>query len=261
MSYPFVLSHNYKERVWGGKRFPSPIPVGEDWVLSLREDCQSIITNGELSGKKLADIVGELPLLIKFIDSAQALSVQVHPNEAAAEITGGAAKSEMWFVLDCEPDSYIYYGIKESVDIEHFRSVILRGEDPTELLNKVNVRRGDVFYIPGGTPHAIGAGIYLCEVQQNSDTTFRIYDYGRPRELHLREAAISVRKNGESFCPYFSYELIGGDAELSGICIVAVTEGEGALEGYPVRAGDCVYIPSGAENCRLCGVKAIKITL
>ncbi|MGM9641706.1 MAG: type I phosphomannose isomerase catalytic subunit [Eubacteriales bacterium] len=262
MSYPLILSHIYRERVWGGKRFSSSAPVGEDWVLSVREDAQSIVTNGIYAGKKLADIVGGFPLLIKFIDTAESLSVQVHPDEVAAALTGTEAKSEMWFILDCEPGACIYHGVKQNVSMEELRAVILSGGDPTPYLNKKPVASGDVYYIPGGTPHAIGAGIYLCEVQQNSDTTFRMYDYGRPRELHLYQAAMSVKNSPNTECPYFSYEPVEGECELSGLCILAVTWGKGVIGGYAVREGDCVYIPDGVENCRLSGdIKAIKITV
>ncbi len=261
MKYPLILSHIYKERVWGGSRFPSQAPIGEDWVLSVRKGDQSIIVNGIHAEKELAELIGEFPLLIKFIDSKEALSIQVHPDEKSAQLLGGEAKSEMWFILGANEDSYIYYGVRDGADIDEFRALILRGEDPTPYLNKVAVKSSDVFYIPGGTPHAIGAGVYLCEVQQNSDTTYRMYDYGRPRELHLREAATAVKKDIAKECPYFSYELIESDCDISGMCILAVTEGEGRIGEYPIREGDCIYIPEGAEKCRLCGVKAIKITL
>ncbi len=261
MKYPLILSHIYKERVWGGKRFPSSAPIGEDWVLSVREGDQSIITNGAYAGKELAEIIGDFPLLIKFIDSSEALSIQVHPDERSAIQLGGDAKSEMWFIIGCDKDSYIYYGVKENIDIENLRALILRGDDPTPFLNKISVNPGDIYYIPGGTPHAIGPGIYLCEVQQNSDTTYRMYDYGRPRELHLHEAALSVKKHIEKECPYFKYDIIDSDCEISGMCIFAVTAGNGMIDEYPIAEGDCIYIPDGAETCRLSGVRGIKITL
>lgn len=262
MRYPLILSHIYRERIWGGKRFSSSTPIGEDWVLSLREDAQSVVINGIYAGRKLADLVGELPLLVKFIDTAESLSVQVHPDEAAAALTGTEAKCEMWFILDCEPGAYIYHGVKPNASMEELRAVILSGGDPTPYLNKKTVAPGEVYCIPGGMPHAIGAGIYLCEVQQNSDTTFRMYDYGRLRELHLKEAAASLRNDPSTECPFFSYELIDGDCEISGLCVLAVTRGSGEIDGCAVREGDCVYIPEGAENCKLSGeLKAIKITL
>ncbi len=262
MNYPLILSHIYKERVWGGNRFPSETPIGEDWVLSVRDGDQSVITNGIYAGKALADIVGnDFPILIKFIDSEEALSIQVHPDENVAALLGGDAKSEMWVILDAESESYIYYGVKADTDLEEFRSLILRGDDPTPYLNKVPVKDGDVYYIPGGTPHAIGPGIYLCEVQQNSDTTYRMYDYGRPRELHLHQAAMSVKKDIDKKCPYFDFDVVKGDCRLSGLSVMAVIKGSGTVDGYPIREGDCVYIPDGAEKYEVRGdIQFLNIT-
>ena len=196
MNYPLILSHIYKERIWGGDRLQknSSTPIGEDWVLSVRDDDNSVVTNGEYVGQTLAEVLKineKFPLLIKFIDSKETLSIQVHPDDKTAALMGGeGGKSEMWYIIDALPDSYIYLGMKDNVDIEEFRKAVLDGDDPTSYLNKVNVSSGECYYIPAGTPHAIGGGNYICEVQQNCDTTFRMYDYGRPRELHLKDAAL-----------------------------------------------------------------------
>ena len=134
------------------------------------------------------------PLLIKLIDAKDNLSVQVHPNdEYAFAHEGGYGKTEMWYVLDCEPDSYLYYGLNRTLSKDEFKKHIENGSI-LDVLNKVSVHKGDVFFIPAGTIHAIGAGIVICEIQQNSNTTYRVYDYnrkgkdGKTRELHIDKA-------------------------------------------------------------------------
>ncbi len=286
MNYPLILSHIYKERVWGGSRLQiTDPPTGEDWVLSVRDDDSSIVTNGEYAGKTLSEVLGirgKFPLLIKFIDSKETLSIQVHPDdETAARMGGEGGKSEMWYIIDALPGSYIYLGMKEDVDIEEFRKVVLSGADPTPYLKKTSVRAGECYYIPAGTPHAIGGGNYICEVQQNCDTTFRMYDYGRPRELHLKEAAMSL-KNIDlpapttskllAECEYFRAELleVDGSAEIygkkDGFVSLTLVSGEALIslngEKHPLYERDSVYIPEGAEKYILEGkAKFIKTTL
>lgn len=286
MKYPLILSHIYKERVWGGSRLKkTDPPTGEDWVLSVRDDDNSIVTNGEYAGKTLSDVLGvrgKFPLLIKFIDSKETLSIQVHPDdETAARMGGEGGKSEMWYIIDALPGSYIYLGMKEDADIEEFRETVLNGDDPTPYLEKISVRSGECYYIPAGTPHAIGGGNYICEVQQNCDTTFRMYDYGRPRELHLEAAAKSLKKidlpkptkSGVlAECEYFRAELIevDGSAEIcakrDGFISLTLVSGEASIvfgeEKYPLHDRDSVYIPEGEEKYHIEGkAKFIKTTV
>lgn len=286
MNYPLILSHIYKERIWGGNRLASADPpIGEDWVLSVRDDDNSIVMNGVLAGKTLAQVINnteKFPILIKFIDSKETLSIQVHPDDETAALMGGeGGKSEMWYIIDALPDSYIYLGIKEDVDLEKFRQTVLNGDDPTPYLKKISVKPGDCYYIPAGTPHAIGGGNYICEVQQNCDTTFRMYDYGRPRELHLCEAARSIKKidlpapttSGVlAKCEYFCAELIEieGSAEISakgdGFISLTLVSGEAVIScggtKYHLRDRDSVYIPAGAEKYSIEGkAKIIETTI
>lgn len=286
MNYPLILSHIYKERIWGGNRLAvADPPIGEDWVLSVRDGDNSIVTNGDYSGLMLREIIkteGKFPLLIKFIDSKETLSIQVHPDDETAALMGGeGGKSEMWYIIDALPDSYIYLGMKDDVDLEKFRQTVMSGDDPTPYLKKISVSAGECYYIPAGTPHAIGGGNYICEVQQNCDTTFRMYDYGRPRELHLSEAAKSLKKidlpeptrSGVlAECEYFKAELIEieGSAEISaqddGFISLILVLGEAviSLNGCKYQLGDrdSVYIPAGAEKYIIEGkAKLIKTTI
>lgn len=286
MKYPLILSHIYKERVWGGDRLrKTEPPTGEDWVLSVRDGDNSVITNGEYAGMTLSealDIQEKYPLLIKFIDSKENLSIQVHPDDKAAALMGGeGGKSEMWYIIDALPGSCIYLGMKDEVDIEELRNTVLCGDDPTPYLKKIPVSVGECYYIPAGTPHAIGGGNFVCEVQQNCDTTFRMYDYGRPRELHLREAAMALKKtvihapttsNLLAECEYFRAELfeVEGSAEISakndGFISLTLVAGEASIcqDGvmYPLQERDSVYIPAGEEKYLLSGnAKLIKTTI
>ncbi len=171
--------------------------------------------------------------------------------------------------------------MREDVDIEKLRAVILGGGDPTPFLNKINVKAGDCFFIAGGTPHAIGGGIYLCEIQQNCDTTFRMYDYGRPRELHLSEAALSLKQNsfddmreGDLLarCGYFTSELVSVNGERSFdslsdkfISLTVLCGGGSIAYGggeYPFAERDSIFIPAGEEKYIIRGnTEIIKTTV
>lgn len=213
--YPFLLKPCYKDYLWGGSRLrkefgkeDGPTPTAESWELVSREDAKSVILNGSLTGQTLEDLKRLdaeqfwgtdcqkeiFPLLVKLIDAKRDLSIQVHPSEQSANAQfGEQGKAEMWYVVDCLPHSFIYYGFSEQIDENE---LIERVNDGSicDVLNKVKVERGDVFYILPGLIHAIGNGILMAEIQQNSDTTFRIYDYlrldahGETRALHLQRA-------------------------------------------------------------------------
>ena len=221
MLYPMKLEAPLKDYLWGGTRLKDEYgkktnldKVAESWELACHKDGKSKIVNGEAAGLFLEDwLAGQdksvlgtnaasfpyFPLLIKLIDAKGDLSVQVHPdNDYAMRVEGEYGKTEMWYIVDCEPGASLLYGFKEKISKEEFECRIA---DNTllEVCNRVPVKKGDVFFIDSGTLHAIGKGILICEIQQNSNTTYRIYDYGRvgkdgkPRELHVKKA-IDVTK-------------------------------------------------------------------
>ena len=204
----------FKEIVWGGNRlkndygFESELNnIAEAWMLCARADGDNVIENGEHSGKSFKEFIKdnkellgtkgskyeEFPLLIKFIDAKADLSVQVHPDDEYAKIHENSyGKTEAWYILDCDEGAELIYGFNKQLTADEFRKSIA---DNTflEYVNKVKVKKGDVFFISAGTLHAIGSGILLAEVQQNCNTTYRVYDYnrlvdGKPRELHVEKA-------------------------------------------------------------------------
>ena len=284
MKYPILLTPIAKSRIWGGERLSAlgaEPPIGEHWTLSVRSGDNNTVANGEFKGMGLdlvlsshPELLGtacakdKFPLLIKFIDSKESLSIQVHPDDESAEVLGEeCGKTEMWYIIDAEPDSYIYFGIKDEFSEKEVKEAILSGADPTPFLNKVPVKSGECYFIAGGTPHAIGGGIYICEIQQNCDTTYRIYDYGRPRELHLEQAAISLKKlptfytandNVLATCEYFRSEIIelDGDAAVNAapekFISLTVVRGKGSISlgetVYQFEERDSIFIPAGEEK-------------
>ena len=214
---PLRLKPCLRSYLWGGTRLREEYHktgagiIAESWELSVRADGPTYIDSGAHCGESLADVlradpvgmagtrcgIAPFPLLIKLIDAQKDLSVQVHPSDASAcREKGEQGKTEMWYVVDCEPESTLFLGFSRAVTPDELRQ---RAQDGTicEVLNRVSVCPGDVFFVRPGTVHAIGAGILVAEIQQNSDTTFRVYDYnrlgadGKPRQLHL-ERAIEV---------------------------------------------------------------------
>lgn len=215
MYAPLKMRPVYKEYLWGGGRLKrefgkadAPEITAESWELACRVDGSSCTADGQtLTDLGALDREGfwgsecrgeEFPLLVKLIDAKRDLSVQVHPSDqtALAEL-GEQGKAEMWYIVDCQPQAYLYYGFSRKITREEF---LERAQSGTicQVLNRAPVSRGDVFYILPGTIHAIGEGIVIAEIQQNSNTTFRVYDYqrlgadGRPRPLHLERAAAVV---------------------------------------------------------------------
>ena len=217
--YPFVFKPNLHSVIWGGSRLKpwkkhpqDETPIGESWEVSAVPSSPSIIDNGCWTGRSLIDVINQmpneilgrtvaqkygnkLPLLVKFIDAEKDLSIQVHPDDRMAlREHNKFGKTEMWYVIDAKPGSYLYAGFKEELTPEEYRRKVEDGTI-TESLARHEVHTGDVFYIPAGRVHAICGGILLAEVQQSSDVTYRIYDYnrlgmdGKPRELHTELAA------------------------------------------------------------------------
>lgn len=216
MNIPFLLKPFPKDYLWGGNRlndeFAKDInvyPLAETWECSTHPDGPSMVASGFYNGQSLRDVLEvhpeflgthpscgrELPILIKFIDAKQNLSVQVHPDDAYAKEyeNGQLGKTEMWYVLDATKDAKLVYGLAHSVSKETMRNALLRG-DVEKYLQKVPIEKGDVFCIEAGTIHAIGAGALIAEIQANSNLTYRMYDYdrmdknGRKRELHVEKA-------------------------------------------------------------------------
>ena len=303
--YPLLLKPAVKDYLWGGNRLKTEYGLETDleiaaeaWALSCHKDGAGIITNGEYKGKTLPfvlEVWGDkalgkkaaefpyFPLLIKLIDAKQKLSVQVHPDdEYALKNEGEFGKTEMWYVVDCDEGAELIYGFKENISKEEFERRI-KDNTLTEVCNFVPVNKGDVFFISAGTLHAIGEGILIAEVQQNSNTTYRVSDYGRlgadgkPRELHV-EKAIAVTdcekpsipygqvgntvfdgKNSErelASCKFFSASLLKLEeiAELfyeDSFVSLLVLEGNATLiwddQKLEIKKGDSVFVPAGFD--------------
>lgn len=210
------LTPHIADYIWGGSRLVDEYgietekrPAAEAWVLSCHKAGPAVVTEGELKGKTLQEIYENdksicgtnggkfefFPILIKLIDAKNNLSIQVHPDdEYAMRVEGEYGKTEAWYILDCDDDAELILGFNRDVSVEEFKEAA-QSEKMLDIVNKVKVKKGDLFFIEAGTMHAICKGIMLAEVQQNSNTTYRIYDYGRlgadgkPRELHVDKAA------------------------------------------------------------------------
>lgn len=296
---------------WGGrklgsmmkKKLPSEEPCGESWEIVDLPSSQSIVVSGPRSGEALGSLVrknpaqvlgdarllqGRFPVLFKFIDAAQTLSVQVHPNaESAAKLGHGARpKTEAWYILAAEPDAKLYLGLKEGVD-ESDLSVALHNGTVAELLFEVDAEPGEFYFIPSGLLHAIGGGILLAEIQQASDTTYRVFDWnrlgldGNPRQLHVEQALASINfqirgqvpaRTPESGrpgvrCDAFSFEKVdlanGSESVFDGgrPSILACIDGEGVLKGtdfepITLSLGQSCLLPaisSGLLSCDASG--------
>lgn len=220
MLYPLTFHPVFKERVWGGrsleklygKALPPGVPIGESWEISDRPGDASVIANGPLAGKDLRwamehhqrDLLGDMkpqngrfPLLIKILDAREKLSLQVHPPARKAAELGGEPKTEMWYITQAEPGAELYVGLRRGVTREEFGEKIQTG-DVVDCFHRVPVKAGDAMFLPSGRVHAIGAGLVLFEIQQNSDTTYRVFDWNRvgldakPRELHVAQSLASI---------------------------------------------------------------------
>ncbi|MBU8708669.1 MULTISPECIES: mannose-6-phosphate isomerase, class I [Bacillus] len=302
---PLFFKPVFKERIWGGTAladFGYTIPsqrTGECWAFAAHQNGQSVVQNGMYKGFTLSELwehhrhlFGQLegdrfPLLTKILDADQDLSVQVHPNDEYANIheNGELGKTECWYIIDCQKDAEIIYGHNATTK-EELTTMIERGEWD-ELLRRVKVKPGDFFYVPSGTVHAIGKGILALETQQNSDTTYRLYDYdrkdaeGKLRELHLKKSieVIEVPSIPERHtvhheqiedlltttlveCAYFSVGKwnLSGSASLKQqkpFLLISVIEGEGRMISgeyvYPFKKGDHMLLPHGLGEFKLEG--------
>lgn len=292
------LKPSCKDYLWGGSRLRTDFgidsdlnPLAEAWVLSCHPDGPSYIVGGPDDGKTLAqyieekgkDILGEnckkfadFPILTKFIDAKGNLSIQVHPSdEYALEHEHQYGKTEVWYILDCEPGAFLYYGFDHEITKEEFERRI-KDNTLTEVLNAAPVHKGDVFFIPSGTLHAICQGIVIAEIQQNSNVTYRVYDYGRvgadgkPRALHIPQAlAVTECKPAVDHdfgghmaqCQYFTVDVkgngfsdtVGGDSFVS----LLVVDGEGEVacggETVAVKKGDSLFLPANSGDYTVTG--------
>jgi len=308
----YIFEPLLKETLWGGDRI---IPfkhlgsmnlshVGESWEISGVKDYETIVANGPDKGKSLNQLVkeqkerlmgkknyerfgDEFPLLIKFIDACQDLSIQVHPNDEVARRHGkGHGKTEMWYCLGGKENAFLYNGLKQQITPEQYKEMV-DNDTITDALARYEVSEGDVFFIPAGRIHSIGAGCFVTEIQQTSDVTYRIYDFkrkdknGNYRELHTQEAAESIdytviddyrtsyepkKEEGVqiAYCPYFTtavYDLTEpmtlDYTDLDSFVILIAVKGEGKLicgdEELTFRMGDTVLLPATTKEVKIEG--------
>jgi mannose-6-phosphate isomerase len=218
--YPLTFQPIFKERVWGGrnlerlygKSLPPGVPVGESWEISDRPGDASVVASGNLAGKDLHWLVEHhceellggtelqgncFPLLVKILDAQEKLSLQVHPPTRKAAELGGEPKTEMWYIADAAPGAELYVGLKRGVSRSVFEQKVRDGS-VADCFHHVPVKPGDAMFLPSGRVHAIGAGLVIFEIQQNSDTTYRVFDWnrvgldGKPRELHVQQSLESI---------------------------------------------------------------------
>ena len=312
--YPLLFKPNLHPVVWGGKRltkwkelsenqvgFTPDTPIGESWEVSCVPSSLSVISNGRWKGKTLSEIIEKfpeatlgnsvverygktLPLLVKFIDAENDLSIQVHPDDEMAKAEHGKnGKTEMWYIIDAKPGAFLYAGFKRQLSPEEYRSMVADGTI-CDALARHEVRKGDVFYLPAGRVHAICSGILLAEVQQSSDVTYRIFDYnrpgmdGKPRELHtdLASRALdfevldeyrtvytdeSQRANHCIDSPFFNVRVVEIDAPfhrnllkydsfiitmcLKGDCLIKIRS---TRQGVVLREGFSCFIPASIAD-------------
>lgn len=282
-----------KQYIWGGNKLAAKYnkdnsfdSIAETWELSAHADGICGIDNGKLITEILnSQTLGtnctnnDLPILIKLIDSKDNLSIQVHPDDNyAASHNGGYGKNEMWYIVEADTDAFIYLGFKENVTQAVVRKAIADG-NLTDYLNQISVKAGEHYYIPSGTIHAIGAGCVICEVQQSSNLTYRVYDYGRldsngnARQLHIEDglavmnmskyvphSSNSMLANGLIIdCPYFNvhkHEVINQLTlhvdSTSFMCVICVG-GSGTIEGKTILTGDSCFIPASYGDLKVDG--------
>lgn len=220
MLYPLTFHPIFKERVWGGRKLetlygkplPPGVPIGESWEISDRPGDESKVANGSFAGKTLRWLMenrerdllgnarpqnGRFPLLIKLLDAEERLSLQVHPPARKAAELGGEPKTEVWYIAQAAPDAELYVGLNRGVTRKEFERKARSGK-VADCFHRLPVRAGDAMFLPSGRVHAIGAGLVIFEFQQNSDTTYRVFDWnrpgidGKPRELHLAQSLASI---------------------------------------------------------------------
>lgn len=301
-----------KQTLWGGNKIKALKHIdtdleniGESWEISGVEGSESVVANGEFKGMKLNELVrqqkaalvgkehyaqygDEFPLLIKFIDACQDLSIQVHPNDEVAHRQGKKrGKTEMWYIMDSEPYAKLRCGLKKAITPEQYKEMVAN-DTICDAISEYNVKEGDCFFIPAGRIHSIGKGCFLTEIQQTSDVTYRIYDFkrkdknGNYRQLHTKEAAEAINYTVEKdyqthytprkdegvtmvSCPYFTtsvYDLTEpmtlDYSELDSFVILICTKGDGKLideagREYTFREGVSVLLPAWTRYVKVEG--------
>ena len=307
MLKPIKLKPEFKEIIWGGNRLKNEYNkvsslnnIAESWELTVRSDGMNVIEGGEFDGFTMEEYINKngfsvvtdkdmdrFPLLIKFIDAEDNLSIQVHPDdEYGMKTANSLGKTEMWYIIDAKPGAKLVYGLKEGCTIEMLKNAI-DNNTVEDMLNYVPVKKGDVFFIPSGLVHAIGAGILLAEIQQNSNITYRVYDYnrvgkdGKPRELHVSDALnVIVNRNEEEInkirfstnvkndttlasCEYFTVDKYTLDGEVSlntdekSFNSVLCLDGNGILEyrgeRFLIAKGDSYFVPANLGDYAIKG--------
>ena len=309
---PLKFNALLKSTLWGGDKI---IPfknldiqqenVGESWEISGVKDNETIVADGLYAGKKLNELVEELkgklvgednyqrfgnefPLLIKFIDARQDLSIQVHPTDEIAKMQGKErGKTEMWYLMDSDKDATLLCGLKKKITPEEYAQMV-ENDTIVDAIDRYEVKEGDCFFLPAGRIHAIGTGCFLAEIQQTSDVTYRIYDFkrkdknGNYRQLHTKEAAECINYNVESNyrteytpvknqgvslvqCPYFNTAVYDLDepmtidySELDSFVILIGVKGKATItdnEGntFTLQAGESVLVPATTETLKVDG--------
>ena len=310
MLYPFVFQPIFKDRIWGGRELerlyakPIPVstPIGESWEISDRPGDASVITNGPLAGQDLrwlmenhaAEILGgarpaaagRFPILCKILDAREKLSLQVHPPAGKAAELKGEPKTEMWYIADAAPGASLYVGLKEGVTRAEFETKIADGT-VADCFHRIPVSAGDTMFLPSGRVHAIGDGLVIFEIQQNSDTTYRVFDWnrlgldGQPRELHIAQSLASIDfadfAPGLVATPFVTQAGLGkralvtdplfnveawqlsagskGDLKLKKLQIIAVTTGtveiKSGTSSVHLKAGQFALIPASLAQTEI----------
>ncbi len=319
--YPLQFRPLYKYRMWGGEKLKtilnkeySETSIGESWEISAVENDETVVSDGDLEGKTIkeliavfgADFLGksvyerfgnDFPLLIKFIDAKTPLSIQVHPSDALAkERHNSFGKNEMWYVMQAEEDAELIAGFDKKLTKQEYINTLESG-DILEVLHAEKVQSGDVFNIPTGRVHAIGAGVLLAEIQQTSDITYRIYDYnrvdaktGQTRELHTEQAVDAIdfnvhdsyktnyttpvnKANELVYTPYFKTNILKLEGDLTqdfsktdSFVIVMCVEGDFELiynnEKYVINTGSTFLLPAVIDQIQLKGnAKVLEVSL
>jgi mannose-6-phosphate isomerase len=304
MLYPLTFRPIFKERVWGGrnlerlykKALPPGVPIGESWEISDRPGDISVIANGPLAGKDLHWLMehhekellcntqsanGRFPLLVKILDAEETLSLQVHPPAHKASVLGGEPKTEMWYIADARPSAQLYVGLKRGVTRDEFERKVKTGE-VADCFHRVSAKPGNAMLLPSGRVHAIGGGMVIFEIQQNSDTTYRVFDWnrvgldGKPRDLHIAESLASIdfedfepalisgpSSEGEGTtplvdCPLFKVDIQHADEgktvpfKAGKLHIIGVLNGGAAVSGgnenVEIKSGEFCLIPAELER-------------
>lgn len=299
------LIPSYKDYLWGGRRLAEEYGkeydgeiLAESWELSCHPDGPSRIANGSYAGKTLEEYIEaegrqvlgshcarfrDFPILIKFIDAKQNLSIQVHPdNRYALKNEGQYGKTEMWYIMDAKEGAFLYYGFKKEISREEF-SERIRNDTLLEVLNAVPVQKGDALFIESGTIHAIGKDILIAEIQQNSNVTYRVYDYGRvgkdgkKRDLHIEKALavtnrVPIIKSGKSYphvsdCDYFTVDKLNLDGRMmkkmegtvgpESFVSILMLDGRGTItcgrETVEYKKGDSLFLGAGSGTYEIEG--------